>query len=149
MLFSKLVSLPLGLALVVSSVALNGTDDEIVPYALPGLIDDEEETYVDPEDDKSYFRRDNFANAFPSGAPSRTVKPFDLHTVICGKGYGTSAKYAEHNRELPSYNYIADGIQVVLNECNTKGGISGEIDHPDHWRANVHHMYNRNGKQVQ
>ncbi|KAL2786441.1 hypothetical protein BJX66DRAFT_312698 [Aspergillus keveii] len=168
MLFSKLASFPLGLALVASSVAmptshgvqLNGTEDEIVPYAFPGILNGEE---------------------------GMTVKPFDLHTVICGKGYGTSAKYvkkgiqslrkkagvpfsgphqcrrvyeshgteilwcndADHDRELPSYNYIADGIQVVLNECNTKGGISGEIDHPDHWRANVHHMYNRNGKLIQ
>jgi hypothetical protein len=64
-------------------VQLNGTEDKIVSYAFPGLIDDGEEMYVDPEDDKSHFQRDIFANIFPSATSNRSIKPFDLHTVIC------------------------------------------------------------------
>jgi hypothetical protein len=33
-------------------VQLNGTEDEIVPYAFPGILNGEEGMYVDPEDDK-------------------------------------------------------------------------------------------------
>jgi hypothetical protein len=51
-------------------VQLNGTEDKIVPYAFPGLIDDGEEVYVDPEDDKSHFQRDIFANVSPPPLPT-------------------------------------------------------------------------------
>ncbi|KAL3456134.1 hypothetical protein BJX64DRAFT_271222 [Aspergillus heterothallicus] len=54
---------------------------------------------------------------------------------------------SDGERSLPSYNNIADGIQVILNECKAseatmiEGGISGELDHPDKWRAIVHHTW--------
>ncbi|KAL2830108.1 hypothetical protein BJY01DRAFT_254788 [Aspergillus pseudoustus] len=50
-------------------------------------------------------------------------------------------------RDLPSYNNIADGIHAIWSECVKKegvslvGGVSGEVDHPDLWRAIVHNTW--------
>ncbi|KAL2869088.1 uncharacterized protein BJX67DRAFT_348770 [Aspergillus lucknowensis] len=43
-------------------------------------------------------------------------------------------------RSLPSFNNIADGAQVILSRCCPDlscGVFSGELNHPDKWRAVV------------
>ncbi|KAL2815139.1 hypothetical protein BJX63DRAFT_430961 [Aspergillus granulosus] len=86
-------------------------------------------------------------------APARTCE-----RVWCDKGTSLgwcndypdsqpTSKQSDESRHLPSYNNIADGIQAIINDCvrisdhTIVGGVSGEVDHPDKWRAIVHHTW--------
>ncbi|KAL4804763.1 hypothetical protein BDV18DRAFT_27401 [Aspergillus unguis] len=60
--------------------------------------------------------------------------------VACSWGTGIHwCNDADHARSLPSYNNIADGAQVVRNECfkTVTEKYKGDLDHRDEWRAIV------------
>ncbi|KAL3482512.1 hypothetical protein BJX99DRAFT_252764 [Aspergillus californicus] len=48
-------------------------------------------------------------------------------------------------RELPGYYNIAQGAQVIVDNCMRDwiGQISGTLDHPDHWRVEVKYDDNK------
>ncbi|KAL3463498.1 hypothetical protein BJX64DRAFT_287247 [Aspergillus heterothallicus] len=67
---------------------------------------------------------------FPSFVHRFSV--FVSHELICG----ILLREKNKNREfaLPNFNYIADGVQVILDECGSQLGVRGTLDHNDRWK---------------
>ncbi|CEL10458.1 hypothetical protein ASPCAL13577 [Aspergillus calidoustus] len=60
-------------------------------------------------------------------------------TVACERGAAIMwCNDNDYERLLPSWHNVADGAQVILNECSMHSGdVRGTLDHNDHWRVLV------------
>ncbi|RAK78812.1 uncharacterized protein BO72DRAFT_457416 [Aspergillus fijiensis CBS 313.89] len=74
-----------------------------------------------------------------SGQPRNGPGPGNCGRVSCS--YNSAIWWCNDNtapKTLPSFNNIADGAQVVINQCDPTGVyVSGEENHADKWRALV------------
>ncbi|KAL2868899.1 uncharacterized protein BJX67DRAFT_379834 [Aspergillus lucknowensis] len=156
-LASMSTGIPIPTTLNTTGPLLNTTLPEVPAKsdALPDLSFDTEEPWIDPSTDEVSIKHTLHcyvgkpARYFPifqgvfalrkrTGRP--TVGPWKCGKVWCDQDVCINwCNDTNKRRSLPSYNNIADAVQVMLNECAPKNGrLSGQLDHPDHWRAVLH-----------
>ncbi|KAL4785905.1 hypothetical protein BJX76DRAFT_355668 [Aspergillus varians] len=66
--------------------------------------------------------------------------PGQCARVSCSQN--SAIHWCNDNKDGPGfamrYNSIADGAQVLVNECADGSHVAGVVDHPDNWRALVY-----------
>ncbi|KAL4935235.1 hypothetical protein BDV06DRAFT_229012 [Aspergillus oleicola] len=75
------------------------------------------------------------------GTKTRTLGPGECERPSCS--YNTGIFWCNDSKKTRSMGFvhIAEGAQVLYDECPSlrgkRGGIAGELDHPDLWRVQV------------
>ncbi|KAL4924950.1 uncharacterized protein BDV17DRAFT_273107 [Aspergillus undulatus] len=86
--------------------------------------------------------REGIAYLRSKGDMTRTLGPGQCERPSCSWNSGIfwCNDDKKHSRTMKMV-HMAEGAQVIYDECPSirgrRGGIGGEVDHPDHWRVKV------------
>ncbi|KAJ0419777.1 hypothetical protein BJY00DRAFT_301978 [Aspergillus carlsbadensis] len=133
-------------------VTLNGTVEQVYAKLLeinPNY--DADWAGVDEDEDRKHLTCEAYLDAYQwhikqgikylrkvKGKPSHG--PGECGRVSCSGNSGIwwCNVDAKHTKVLPSYNNIADGAQVILDNCKSAGdGVRGQLGHDDRWTVVV------------